>query len=133
MHRPTLFILPMPLVILPLLLAASLPLRAQEAHISCGQIAALPGEAAALYVSGVMDGIGLSFAIADATAEVLTNRAATAGEESAIEQMRRLPQEYFDPGEPVSRADVVQAVVARCKAAPDLAVDSVFLDVVGKS
>ena len=121
-----------PLLVLPLLLGAG-PLRAQEAHISCARIATLPDEAMALYVGGVMDGIGLSFSIANATAEVLTGRAATDGEKDFVEQMRVLPQQYFHPGEAVSRDDVVQAVIARCRAAPDLTVDSVFLDVVGKS
>jgi hypothetical protein len=121
------------LFVLPLLLAAAGPLKAQETHISCGQIAALPDEAMALYLGGVMDGIGLSFAITDLTASVLTGRAATDGEKSSIEQMRRLPQEYFDPGQAVSRADMVTAVMARCKAAPDLTVDSVFLDVLAKN
>jgi hypothetical protein len=121
------------LIALPLLLAASMPLRAQEAHISCGRIAALPDEAMALYVGGVMDGIGLSFAITDATALVLTGRAASEGEKSTIEQMRRLPQQYFDPGEAVTRADMIAAVMARCKAAPDLTVDSVFMDALAKN
>ena len=44
-----------------------------------------------------------------------------------------LPQEYFDPGKAVSRADMVTAVMARCKAAPDLTVDSVFMDVLAKN
>jgi len=120
------------LLALPLLLAAA-PLRAQEDHLSCGRIAALPQETQALYVEGVMDGIGLSFAITEATAEVLAGRAATAGEENIIEQMRRLPQEYFDAGPALTRADVVAAVLARCEAAPGLSVGSAFLDVVGKS
>jgi hypothetical protein len=119
-------------LVLPLLLAAA-PAVAQDSHISCGRIAALPDEAMALYVGGVMDGIGLSFAIADATAQVLVGRAANAGEESAIEQMRRLPQEYFDPGQATTRDDVVRAVMDRCKVSPDVTVDSVFLEVVGKS
>ena len=120
------------LLVFPLLLAAT-PLRAQEAHISCARIAALPDEAMALYVGGVMDGIGLSFSITDLTAEVLSNRAATDGEKDLVEQMRALPQEYFDPGQAISRDDVVQAVISRCRVAPELTVDSVFLDVVGKS
>ncbi len=119
-------------LVLPLLLAAA-PAAAQDSHISCGRIATLSDEAMALYVGGVMDGIGLSFAIADATAQVLVGRAANAGEESAIEQMRRLPQEYFDPGQATTRDDVVRAVMDRCKATPDVSVDSVFLEVVGKS
>ena len=121
------------LIALPLLLAAAPPLRAQETHISCGQIAVLPDEAMALYLGGVMDGIGLSLSITDLTASVLTGRAATDGEKTGIEQMRRLPQEYFDPGKAVSRADMVTAVMARCKAAPDLTVDSVFMDVLAKN
>jgi len=120
------------LIVLPLLLAAA-PAAGQNGHISCGRIATLPDEAMALYVGGVMDGIGLSFAISDTTAQVLMGRAANAGEEGVIEQMRRLPQEFFDPGRAVTRDDVVRAVMDRCKAAPDLAVDSVFLEVVGKS
>lgn len=121
------------LIALPLLLAAAAPLKAQETHISCGQIAALPDEAMTLYLGGVMDGIGLSFTIADLTASVLTGRAATEGEKSSIEQMRRLPQEYFDPGATTTRADMVRAVMARCKVAPDLTVDSVFMDVLAKN
>jgi hypothetical protein len=120
------------LIVLPLLLAAG-PLQAQDTHISCAQIAALPDEAMTLYLGGVMDGIGLSLSISDATATVLTDRAATEGEKTSIEQMRRLPQEYFDPGQAVTRADMVMAVMARCKAAPDLTVDSVFLDVLAKN
>ncbi len=121
------------LLVLPLLLVAATPLRAQEAHISCARIATLPDEAMALYVGGVMDGIGLSFSITDLTAEVLSSRAATDGEKDFVEQMRALPQEYFNPAQPISRDDVIQAVVSRCRAAPGLTVDSVFLDVVGKS
>jgi hypothetical protein len=121
------------IIVLPLLLAAAGPLKAQETHISCAQIANLPDEAMTLYLGGVMDGIGLSLSISDATATVLTDRAATEGEKTSIEQMRRLPQEYFDPGQAVTRADMVMAVMARCKAAPDLTVDSVFLDVLAKN
>jgi hypothetical protein len=119
------------LFILPLLLAS--PSWAQDGHISCRQIAALPPEALGLYVDGVMDGIGLSFAISDVTAQTLETRAASAGEKNSIEQMRRLPQEYFDPGPAVTRDDVLTAVMGRCKAEPDLTVDSVFMAVVGKS
>ena len=125
MRKAVLFILP--------LVTAAVPVRAQDPHISCGQIAVLPDEAMALYVGGVMDGIGLSFSISNATAQVLAGRASSAGEEDAIEQMRRLPQEYFTPGDVISRADVVRAVMDRCRAAPEQTVDSVFLDVVGKS
>ncbi len=121
------------LLVMPLLLAAALPLKAQEGHVSCRQIAALPDEALGLYVGGVMDGIGLSFAISDVTAQALANRAATEGEKTNIEQMRRLPQEYFDPGPAMTRSDVLTAVMDRCKAAPELTVDSVFMAVVGKS
>lgn len=131
-NRFTLFLGPLLLFLMPLLLAAA-PLRAQEAHISCASIATLPDEAMALYVGGVMDGIGLSFSIADATAQVLADRAATDGEKDLVEQMRALPQQYFDPGVAITRDDVVRAVIARCRAQPGLAVDSVFLDVVGKS
>ena len=125
MRKAVLFILP--------LVTAAVPVRAQDPHISCGQIAVLPDEAMALYVGGVMDGIGLSFSISNATAQVLAGRASSAGEEDAIEQMRRLQQEYFTPGDVISRADVVRAVMDRCRAAPEQTVDSVFLDVVGKS
>ena len=120
-------------IVLPLLLAAAGPLKAQDTHISCGQIATLPDEALTLYLGGLMDGIGLSFSISNTTATVLTDRAVTDGEKASIEQMRRLPQEYFDPGQIVTRADMVTAVMARCKVAPDLAVDSVFLDVLAKN
>jgi hypothetical protein len=120
------------ILILPLLLVAATPLRAQEGHVSCRQIATLPEEALQLYIGGVMDGIGLSFAIADVTASALANRAATTGEKDSIEQMRRLPQEYFDPGPAMTRGDVLTAVTERCKAQPDLTVDSVFMSVVGK-
>lgn len=121
------------IIVLPLLLAAAGPSQAQGTHISCGQIATLPEEAMTLYLGGVMDGIGLSLSISDATATVLTDRAATEGEKTSIEQMRRLPQEYFYPGQTVTRTDMVTAVMARCKAAPDLSVDSVFLDVLAKN
>lgn len=121
------------IIVLPLLLAAAGPLKAQDTHISCGQIATLPDEAMTLYLGGVMDGIGLSFSISNTTATVLSDRASTDGEKASIEQMRRLPQEYFDPGQIMTRSDMVTAVMARCKAAPDLTVDSVFLDVLAKN
>jgi hypothetical protein len=122
------------LAVLPLLAAGPLPLAAQEdGHISCRQMASLPDAAMALYVGGVMDGIGLSFAISNVTAETLAGRAATEGEKTNIEQMRTLPQQYFDPGPAMSRDDVLTAVNARCKADPDQTVDSAFLSVVGKS
>lgn len=122
------------LMLLPMLAVGPLPLRAQEdGHISCRQMATLPDAAMALYVGGVMDGIGLSFAISNVTAETLVGRASTEGEKTNIEQMRTLPQQYFDPGPTMSRDDVLSAVNQRCKANPDLTVDSAFLSVVGKS
>jgi hypothetical protein len=81
------------------------------------------------FVSGLVDGMRTMHGVNATFARLLKSAATSAEEQSGIEKLKSVPQQYLSKGDSLSKAEITSKISKGCKIKPELPVGNYLTDV----
>ena len=120
-------------IVLSLLFASmSSPAAAEITIVTCATFSSMPKPDQTVFISGAMNGMGMTFGVIDSFAKSLEARASLPEEKAAIENLRNGPRGFLSRSA-VSDGEAIRAKVeSLCRTKPEQYAGNALVDVLSR-